>query len=71
MPAGAVLGVALGGMALRLGLVLGVLLLVGLFAREAFAAAALAFLASFSVYMGVRLFTYPAAKGPAGRQGAS
>lgn len=70
VPFGAALGVALGAMVLRFALVLGVLILVGVFARPDFATAALAFLASFSVYVGVRLFTYPPAPGPAHRAGA-
>ena len=65
VPFGAALGVALGAMVLRFALVLGVLILVGVFARPDFATAALAFLASFSVYVGVRLFTYPPAPGTA------
>ncbi|MEI6450587.1 MAG: hypothetical protein WCP98_11660 [Actinomycetes bacterium] len=65
VPFGAALGVALGAMVLRFALVLGVLILVGVFARPDFATAALAFLASFSVYVGVRLFTYPPAGGAA------
>jgi hypothetical protein len=67
---GAALGVALGGMVLRLALVLAVLVLVGVLARPAFATAALAFLAAFTVYVGVRLFTYPVMHGPAGSPGA-
>jgi hypothetical protein len=70
VPFGAALGVALGGMVLRFALVLGVLILVGVFAKPDFATAALAFLASFSVYVGVRLFTYPPAQGAARQAGA-
>ena len=70
VPFGAALGVALGGMVLRFALVLGVLILVGVFARPDFATAALAFIASFSVYVGVRLFTYPPAQGTAHQAGA-
>lgn len=70
VPFGAALGVALGGMVLRVALVLGVLILVGVFARPDFATAAVAFLASFSVYVGVRLFTYPPAQGTAHQAGA-
>ena len=70
VPFGAALGVALGGMVLRFALVLGVLILVGVFARPDFATAALAFIASFSVYVGVRLFTYPPAQGTARQAGA-
>jgi hypothetical protein len=69
VPFGAALGVALGGMVLRFALVLGVLILIGVFARPDFATAALAFLASFSVYVGVRLFTYPPAPGTARQAG--
>ena len=69
-PFGAALGVALGAMVLRFALVLGILVLVGVFAKPAFATAALAFLASFSVYVGVRLFTYPPAQGAARQAGA-
>ena len=70
VPFGAALGVALGGMVLRFALVLGVLILVGVFARPDFATAALAFLASFSVYVGVRLFTYTLAQGTSHQAGA-
>src|SRR5665647_3365964 len=70
VPFGAALGVALGGMVLRFALVLGVLILVGVFARPDFATAALAFIASFSVYVGVRLFSYPPAQGTAHQAGA-
>ena len=69
VPFGAALGVALGAMVLRFALVLGVLILIGVFARPDFATAALAFLASFSVYVGVRLFTYPPAPGTARQEG--
>ncbi len=52
------LGLAVGGMALRLGVVLAVLVLVGLLARPAFATAALSFLAGFTAYLGLRPLTY-------------
>jgi hypothetical protein len=55
------IAVALGGSALRLAAVLGALIAVGLLARDAFATAALSFLAAFTVYAGLRLFMYPAA----------
>jgi hypothetical protein len=64
------LGLAVGGMALRLAVVLGVLVLVGVFARAAFATAALAFLACFTVYLGVRFFLYAPLARPAGHTGA-
>lgn len=70
VPFGTALGVALGAMVLRLTLVLGALVLVGLLARPAFATAALAFLAAFTVYVGVRLFTYPHAGSPTHQAGA-
>ncbi len=70
VPFGAALGVALGGMVLRLALVLGALVLVGLLARPAFATAAVSFLAALTVYVGLRLFTYPALAGPAGQAGS-
>ncbi len=70
VPFGAAMGVALGGMVLRLALVLGALVLVGVLARPAFATAALAFLASFTLYVGLRLFTYPAVARPAGQTGS-
>ena len=67
--------VALGGMVLRLAVVLGVLVLVGVLARTAFATAAISFLAGFTVYLGLRLFLFAgdaAARGPHdGRSGAA
>ena len=62
------LAVALGGMALRLAAVLGVLIVVGLVQRTAFATVALSFLAAFTVYVGLRLFTYPSSGGAERRQ---
>jgi len=50
--------VALGGMALRLAVVLGALVIVGLLDRAAFATTALCFLAGLTVYMGLRLFLF-------------
>lgn len=70
MSFGAAMGVALGAMVLRMALVLGVLVLVGVLARPAFATAALSFLAGFTVYVGLRLFTYPPAEQPARQAGA-
>lgn len=56
---GAAVGVALGGMVLRLALVLAVLVVIGLLAsKPAFATAALAFLAAFTLYIPLRLVTY-------------
>lgn len=60
VPFNAALAVALGGMVLRLAAVLGVLLVVALVDRDAFATAAVSFLAAFTLYSGLRLFTYPA-----------
>jgi len=50
--------VALGGMVLRLAVVMGVLVVVGILDRAAFATAALSFLAGFTVYTGLRLFLF-------------
>lgn len=52
--------VALGGMVLRLAAVLGVLVVVGVLDRAAFATAAVSFLAGFTVYTGLRLFLFAA-----------
>lgn len=60
------LGAALGGSGMRLALVLAALVLVGVFARPAFATAALSFLAAFTVYGAVRLMLYTPPKKPAG-----
>jgi uncharacterized membrane protein len=50
---------AVGGAAVRMGLVLVCLVLIGVLARPAFPTAALSFLASFTLYAVVRLFSYP------------
>ena len=52
------LGLAVGGMGMRLAVVLGVLVVVGVLARPAFPAAALSFMAGFTVYLGLRPLTY-------------
>jgi hypothetical protein len=52
------LGLAVGGMGVRLAVVLVVLVLVGVLARPAFATAALSFMAGFTVYLGLRPLTY-------------
>jgi len=67
---GLALGLAVGGMAVRLAVALAVLVLVGVVARAAFATTALAFLACFTVYLGVRVFTYAPLTRPAGPSGA-
>jgi hypothetical protein len=64
---GLALGTAIGGMLVRIILVLAVLVVVGLLARPAFAATALSFLAAFTLYGVVRLFAVPAAEQPAER----
>ena len=64
------LGLAVGGMAVRLAVALSVLILVGVFARAAFATTALAFLACFTVYLLVRVFMYAPLARPAGHPGA-
>jgi hypothetical protein len=64
------LGLAVGGMAVRLAVALAVLVLVGVFARAAFATTALAFLGCFTVYLGVRMLMYAPVARPAGHTGA-
>jgi hypothetical protein len=64
------LGLAIGGMAVRVGVVLVVLVMVGLLARDAFATTALAFLASFTVYLGLRPLTYGPPAAPSREAGA-
>ena len=64
------LGVAVGGMALRLVVVLATLVLVGVLARPAFATAALAFLAGFTAYLGLRPLTFAPAPVRPGQAGA-
>lgn len=54
------MAVGVGGMAVRLALVVGVLVAIGVTARDAFASAALAFLATYTVYMFARLWHHPA-----------
>jgi hypothetical protein len=49
---------AVGGAAVRMAVALVCLVLVGVFARTAFAAAALSFLVAFTLYMSVRIFTF-------------
>ena len=63
------LGLAVGGMAVRLALSLAVLVLVGVLARPAFATTALAFMACFTVYLGVRAFTFAPLARPAEHTG--
>jgi hypothetical protein len=52
--------VGLGGMVARLAVVLGVLVAIGVLWRDQFAAAAVAFLATYTVYMFLRLWRNPA-----------
>jgi hypothetical protein len=67
---GAAMGVALGGMMLRLAVVLSVLAAVGLLAgKAAFTTAAVAFLAAFTLYLPLRFVVYSALRGP-GQTGA-
>lgn len=61
------LGVALGGMAVRIAVVLIGLVLIGVLDRPAFPAAALSFLVAFTLYILVRPVTYPTAPTPAGQ----
>ena len=64
------LGLAVGGMALRLAVVMAVLVLVGVLARPAFATVAISFLAGFTAYLVVRPFLFTPAQAPAGHAGA-
>jgi hypothetical protein len=61
------LGLALGGMAVRIAVVLTGLVVIGVLDRPAFPAAALSFLAGFTLYILVRPITYPTATTPAGQ----
>jgi len=61
------LGVALGGMAVRIAVVLVGLVVIGVLDKPAFPAAALSFLAAFTLYILVRPITYPTAPTPAGQ----
>ncbi len=61
------LGVALSGMGVRIVVVLAGLVAVGVLDRPSFPAAALSFLAAFTLYILVRPFTYPTASTPAGQ----
>ena len=64
------LGLAVGGMAVRLGVVMAVMVLVGVLARPAFATVAVSFLAGFTVYLGVRPFLFTPPPAPADHVGA-
>ena len=55
--------VALAGMVLRLGVALGSLTLIGVLARDQFATAALSFLATFTVYVFLRLYIQASSNG--------
>jgi hypothetical protein len=62
---GAAIRVALAGMVLRIALVVGVLVVVGLTSsRPTIATATLSFLAAFSLYLPLRLVTYTALQAP-------
>jgi hypothetical protein len=60
------MAVGVAGMAVRLALVVGVLIAIGLVARDDFATAALAFLGTYTIYMFARLWRHPAL--PAGHR---
>ncbi len=49
---------AVGGAVLRMAVVLGCLVLVGVFATAAFPVVAVAFVVSFTAYLGIRLFVF-------------
>ncbi len=66
VPLAASVGVALAGMVLRFVVVLGVLVLVAMLWRPEFATTVFAFVASFTIYLGVRVSTFPLVRGPVG-----
>jgi hypothetical protein len=61
------LGLAVGGMAIRLLVVLAGLVVIVILDKPAFATAALSFLAAFTLYNIIRPITYPQASPPAGQ----
>ncbi len=61
------LGLALGGMGVRIAVVLIGLVAIGVLDKPAFPTAALSFLVAFTLYILVRPFTYPSAGAPAGQ----
>ncbi len=61
------LGVALGGMGVRIAVILTGLVVIGVLDRPSFPTAALSFLVAFTLYILVRPFTYPTASTPAGQ----
>jgi tetrahydromethanopterin S-methyltransferase subunit D len=64
------LGLAVSGMFIRLLVVVAGLIVIGVLDRPSFAAAALSFLAAFTVYVLIRPMTYPQASPSAGHLGA-
>lgn len=64
------LGVALGGMVIRLVTVISALALVGVFAQSAFATAAVSFLVVFTLYLPLRLLGYNGLSGQTRHAGA-
>jgi hypothetical protein len=65
-PLSLAVGIALGGMIVRLTFVIGMLVLVAMLWRPEFATTVFAFVASFTVYLGVRAATFPLVRGPMG-----
>jgi hypothetical protein len=61
---------AVAGAVARMALALVCLVLIGVFARDAFPAAALSFLAAFTVYMTVRIFTFAGEPAPTREAGS-
>jgi hypothetical protein len=54
------IAVGLGGMAVRLGVVVGGLVVIGLVDRSGFLAAVLSFVVVYTIYLGARLWRHPA-----------
>lgn len=66
VPISVSVGVALGGMVVRLSVVLGALVLVALLWLPGFTTALFTFVASFTIYLGLRMSTFPLTREPAG-----
>jgi len=63
---GLALGTAIGGVVVRVGAVVGLLLIVALAAPASFATTVTCFVVMFTVYTTLRLFAYPGTGAPAG-----
>lgn len=66
VPANTAVAVAVAGSAIRLAIIISALVVVALLWRPEFPTTLFAFVASFSVYLGVRVATFPLARGSVG-----